>query len=76
MIGGDVIDAWFPPAPGVLDALRDDLPWLLRTSPPADCRGLVETIAAVRGVEPAQVLPGAGSSDLIANFLLCQVGTG
>ena len=65
IINADVLDAWFPPAPGVLTALRQHLPWLLRTSPPADCEGLVETIAAARGVGSRNVLPGAGSSDLI-----------
>ena len=34
VINADVLDAWFPPAPGVLAALREHLPWLLRTSPP------------------------------------------
>lgn len=65
IINADVLDAWFPPAPGVLSALQQHLPWLLRTSPPADCEGLVKTIAVARGVEPPNILPGAGSSDLI-----------
>jgi histidinol-phosphate/aromatic aminotransferase/cobyric acid decarboxylase-like protein/GNAT superfamily N-acetyltransferase len=65
IINADVLDAWFPPAPGVLSALQQHLPWLLRTSPPADCEGLVKTIAAARGVESQNILPGAGSSDLI-----------
>jgi histidinol-phosphate/aromatic aminotransferase/cobyric acid decarboxylase-like protein len=69
VINADVIDAWFPPAPGVIAALRDELPWLLRTSPPADCRGMVEAIAAARGVDPAHILAGAGSSDLIFRAL-------
>jgi histidinol-phosphate/aromatic aminotransferase/cobyric acid decarboxylase-like protein/GNAT superfamily N-acetyltransferase len=65
IINADVLDAWFPPAPGVIAALQDHLPWLLRTSPPTHCEGLVRTIARVRGVQPECVLPGAGSSDLI-----------
>lgn len=65
VINADVLDAWFPPAPGVLRALRDHLEWLARTSPPTQCEGLVRTIARVRGVDPACVLPGGGSSDLI-----------
>jgi histidinol-phosphate/aromatic aminotransferase/cobyric acid decarboxylase-like protein/GNAT superfamily N-acetyltransferase len=65
IINADVLDAWFPPAPGVLEVLRDHLPWLIRTSPPADATGLVEAIAAARGVPANCVLPGAGSSDLI-----------
>ncbi len=65
IINADVLDAWFPPAPGVIAALEEHLPWLLRTSPPTHCEGLVRTIARVRGVEPDCILPGAGSSDLI-----------
>jgi histidinol-phosphate/aromatic aminotransferase/cobyric acid decarboxylase-like protein len=65
VINADVLDAWFPPAPAVLDALREHLPWLLRTSPPTHARGLIEAIARTRGVPAPCVLPGAGSSDLI-----------
>src|SRR6266540_1146026 len=69
IINADVLDAWFPPAPGVVAALREHLPWLLRTSPPTACGGLIETIAAARGVQPENILPGAGSSDLIFRTL-------
>ena len=65
IINADVLDAWFPPAPTVLAALREHLPWLVRTSPPTDARGLTETIAEIRGVPVECVLAGAGSSDLI-----------
>ena len=69
IINADVLDAWFPPAPGVMAALREHLPWLLRTSPPTACGGLIETIATARGVQPENILPGAGSSDLIFRAL-------
>jgi histidinol-phosphate/aromatic aminotransferase/cobyric acid decarboxylase-like protein/GNAT superfamily N-acetyltransferase len=69
IINADVLDAWFPPAPGVLAALQAHLPWLLRTSPPTSCTGLIETIAATRGVRTENILPGAGSSDLIFRAL-------
>jgi len=39
IIDADVLDAWFPPAPGVEAALGQDLAWMLRTSPPAQARG-------------------------------------
>lgn len=65
VINADVLDAWFPPAPAVLCALHEHLPWLLRTSPPTHARGLSAAIARVRGVPSPCVLPGAGSSDLI-----------
>ncbi len=69
IINADVLDAWFPPAPGVLAALQAELPWLLRTSPPTDCRGLIDVIATAREVKPLNILPGAGSSDLIFRAL-------
>ena len=69
IINADVLDAWFPPAPGVVAALGEHLPWLLRTSPPTACEGLIETIAAARGVQTENILPGAGSSDLIFRAL-------
>jgi histidinol-phosphate/aromatic aminotransferase/cobyric acid decarboxylase-like protein len=65
IINADVLDAWFPPSPCVISALAEHLPWLLKTSPPTACEGLIETIAGARGVQPMNVLPGAGSSDLI-----------
>jgi histidinol-phosphate/aromatic aminotransferase/cobyric acid decarboxylase-like protein/GNAT superfamily N-acetyltransferase len=69
IINADVLDAWFPPAPGVLETLGEHLPWLLRTSPPTGCEGLIETIAERRGVMAENILPGAGSSDLIFRAL-------
>jgi histidinol-phosphate/aromatic aminotransferase/cobyric acid decarboxylase-like protein/N-acyl-L-homoserine lactone synthetase len=65
VISADVLDAWFPPSPKVLDALQKNLVNLLRTSPPTGCEGLVRAIAQARGVLPENILPGAGSSDLI-----------
>lgn len=69
IINADVLDAWFPPAPTVVEALREQLPWLLHTSPPTACEGLVQVIASARGVEPDNILPGGGSSDLIFRAL-------
>ncbi|HYE58388.1 MAG TPA: histidinol-phosphate transaminase, partial [Rhodothermales bacterium] len=65
IINADVLDAWFDPAPAVLDALRAHLPWLVRTSPPTQGQGLQAAIAAARGVPEVSVLSGAGSSDLL-----------
>jgi histidinol-phosphate/aromatic aminotransferase/cobyric acid decarboxylase-like protein len=65
VINADVLDAWFPPAPGVLRALSEDLGWLLRTSPPPHAEGLTRVLARARGVGPENVLCGAGSSALI-----------
>jgi histidinol-phosphate/aromatic aminotransferase/cobyric acid decarboxylase-like protein len=69
IIAADVLDAWFPPAPGVLESLSENLAWLLSTSPPTQCAGLIEAIAASRGVGAEHILPGAGSSDLIFRVL-------
>ncbi|HUR46861.1 MAG TPA: aminotransferase class I/II-fold pyridoxal phosphate-dependent enzyme [Candidatus Saccharimonadales bacterium] len=68
-INADVLDAWFPPAPGVIESLKEHLSWILRTSPPAACTGLIETIAGAREVSPENILPGAGSSDSIFRAL-------
>ncbi|MEE2856969.1 MAG: histidinol-phosphate transaminase [Planctomycetota bacterium] len=65
IINADVLDAWFPAAPGVISTLSEHLDWLVRTSPPTGCEGLVAAIAAARGVPETCILPGAGSSDLI-----------
>jgi GNAT superfamily N-acetyltransferase len=65
IINADVLDAWFPPSPQVAAALKQHLEWLVKTSPPTGCDGLIEAIARARGVKPMNILPGAGSSDLI-----------
>lgn len=65
IINADVLDAWFPPAPGVTHALREHLDWIVRTSPPNHAEGLTRQIAAIRGVETANILAGGASSPLI-----------
>jgi histidinol-phosphate/aromatic aminotransferase/cobyric acid decarboxylase-like protein len=65
IINADVLDAWFDPAPQVIAALTEELPWLLRTSPPTHAEGMVRVIARTRDVPETSILPGAGSSDLI-----------
>jgi histidinol-phosphate/aromatic aminotransferase/cobyric acid decarboxylase-like protein len=65
IVNADVLDAWFPPSPRVLSTLQEHLSWLIRTSPPTQCEGLREAVATHRGVLPENILPGAGSSDLI-----------
>ena len=65
VINADVLDAWFDPSPAVTRALAEALPWLVKTSPPARCEGMVGAIARRRGVPAECVLPAAGSSNLI-----------
>jgi len=65
IINADVLDAWFPPSPKVVTAIQENLKFLLQTSPPTHAEGLVKVIASSRGIHEQQILPGAGSSDLI-----------
>ena len=65
VISADVLDAWFPPSPAVIDVLKEHLPWAIRTSPPTESEGLVSRIADTRGVARDSVIAGAGSSSLI-----------
>ena len=69
IINSDVLDAWFPPAPAAIEAVRADLPWLARTSPPTQCHGLIDAIARARAVPAETIACGAGSSDLIFRAL-------
>ena len=69
IVPADVLDAWFPPAPGALAALAEDPAWLSHTSPPADATGLRDAIAATRSIPRESVVVGAGSSDLIYRAL-------
>lgn len=65
VISADVLDAWFEPAPSVLEALAAHLPWSVSTSPPTGCEGLRRVLSRARDVREDNILPGAGSSDLI-----------
>lgn len=65
IVNADVLDAWFPPAPGAIEAITEHLGWLARTSPPTSGAGLRSAIAAKRSLAEGAVLPHAGSSALI-----------
>jgi histidinol-phosphate/aromatic aminotransferase/cobyric acid decarboxylase-like protein len=65
IVNADVLDAPFPPSPRVQAALRQDLGWLARTSPPVHAEGLRRILSRVRGIPEANLALGAGSSDLI-----------
>ncbi len=65
IINADVLDAWFEPSPKVMEALTGYLPWLIRTSPPTNCEGLLSQISGSRGIPKENLLAGAGSSALI-----------
>lgn len=76
VIPADVLDAWFPPAPAVLEALRRHLGWIVRTSPPTNGEGLVRALASARGVPESSLVVGGGSSDLIFLALPHWLGAG
>ncbi|GGK67248.1 hypothetical protein GCM10010126_28410 [Planomonospora parontospora] len=65
VVPADVLDAWFPPAPGAAAALAAHQDWMVRTSPPAQAEGLIEEIGTRRGLPAEAIAVGAGSSDLI-----------
>lgn len=65
IINADVLDAWFDPAPQVLESLREYLSWAVKTSPPTHSEGLVRTISQVRGIPCESILPSSGSSTLM-----------
>ncbi|MFI7503928.1 aminotransferase class I/II-fold pyridoxal phosphate-dependent enzyme [Streptomyces sp. NPDC049687] len=65
IVMADVLDAWFPPAPGVRSALAEDPAWAARTSPPTGAEGLLSEIATSRALPTDALAVGAGSSDLI-----------
>lgn len=74
IVPADVLDAWFPPAPEVVEAVREHLPLLLRASPPTDCGGFLRAVAVARGVPYDALVPGAGSSDLIFRAFCTWLG--
>lgn len=65
IVPADVLDAWFPPAPEVVACLQDHAALFARSSPPADCAGLVRAISDVRGICRESIVLGPGSSSLI-----------
>lgn len=62
----------YPPAPGVLEALKKTDVDLLRRYPDPTASALTEAIAEFYGVESDQVFVGVGSDDVLAMaFLTC-----
>ncbi len=70
IVNADVLDAWYDPAPGVVNTIQAHLAWLIKTSPPTHGEGLRTAIAEARGVNEDQLVLGAGSSSLM--FLALQ----
>jgi len=65
VVSADVLDAWYDPAPRILAAIRKDLEFLVRTSPPTHAEGLQTAISASRHVPESNLLVGSGTSSLM-----------
>ncbi|MEZ0324646.1 MAG: histidinol-phosphate transaminase [Fimbriimonas sp.] len=65
VVAADVLDAWFPPAPAVLEGLRDLADWTSRTSPPTHAEGLKDAIALWRNLLQDSIIVGPGSSAIL-----------
>src|SRR5438552_14640566 len=60
----------FPPSPGVIKAIREVEPELLRRYPDPTAKKFREAAAAVLGVTPDMILAGNGSDDVLAVAML------
>lgn len=69
IVSADVLDAWFPPCPGAINALRERTGSLCRTSPPAEGEGLARAISTIRSISESSIVLGAGSSALMFTAL-------
>lgn len=69
VVSADVLDAWYDPAPKVVEATREHLPWLIKTSPPTHGDGLIRTLSEVRGIPESSIVLGAGTSSLLFSAL-------
>ncbi|MEQ1932293.1 MAG: histidinol-phosphate transaminase [Fimbriimonadaceae bacterium] len=76
VINADVLDAWYDPSPKVIEAIREHLEWLIKTSPPTHADGLRQVISEERRIPKANLALGAGSSTLMFNALTKLVGKG
>ncbi len=56
----------FAPAPGVAEAIHKEAGEALRLYPDPDSTALVNALAALHGVDPAQVFVGNGSDEVLA----------
>ena len=65
VISADVLDAWFDPAPEVIETITRHAGWSFRTSPPTHAEGVLATLSEYRGLPEAHFVLGAGSSDLM-----------
>ncbi|MEK6961334.1 MAG: histidinol-phosphate transaminase [Nanoarchaeota archaeon] len=62
IVRADVCDAPYDPCPEVIKVLKENLPWLVRNSPPIEPDGLVKAISQERCIPTDQIYVGAGST--------------
>lgn len=65
VVSADVLDAWYDPSPKAVEAVREHLPWLMKTSPPTHGEGLRRVLSEVRGIPSDNLIIGAGTSSLM-----------
>jgi histidinol-phosphate/aromatic aminotransferase/cobyric acid decarboxylase-like protein len=65
VVRADVLDAWFPPSPSVLEAIDKFAVEMCGTSPEEDAAPLVRAISQARGIPEESILTMNGSSALI-----------
>ncbi|OGY86954.1 MAG: hypothetical protein A2233_00475 [Candidatus Kerfeldbacteria bacterium RIFOXYA2_FULL_38_24] len=65
IINADVLDAWFNPSPKVIKKIKKYTEFIIRTSPPTHCKGLIKTISKIKDIPIENILVGGGSSDIM-----------
>jgi histidinol-phosphate aminotransferase len=63
----------YPPAPAVLQAVRDEVDGRLRLYPNPTAQPLRERLAKLHGCKPANIIIGNGSDELLAMAVRCFV---
>lgn len=76
IVNADVLDAWFDPSPKALKKIRQYLPYIMKTSPPTHCKGLIKTISKYRKIPKENILVSGGSSDIMFSFFPNLLGKG
>jgi len=75
ILAADVNDAWYPPAPAVLQTIAR---WSRHSnhSPDTSCASLARAVAGHFAIPEHAVRIGAGASDLLHHFILSVAGPG
>ena len=75
VINADVLDAWFPPSPLVIERLKVYSNYWQNMSPPTCAEGLIEAISNYYSVSTSETLVGAGSSALWFLYALSNLNS-